>query len=94
MSGVKVGTWIEIEYCSIDYSVYGDEVEFQIGEGPDGVCVIATENGLANLVTKGTEALQAIRAQHDAPWNDTGSTPPVGIARAGDRGDRRERRNR
>ena len=67
MSGIAVGAWIKIGDCPIEYKVFEDEAEFQIGGRSDGVYMIATEVGLANLISNCTEALEAIRAGNEEP---------------------------
>ncbi|MGI8310383.1 hypothetical protein [Saccharopolyspora hattusasensis] len=60
---VKACAWID--RCSINYTIYDDEVEFLLGGNLDGFYLTTTETGLENLVAKSTAALNALRAAHD-----------------------------
>ncbi|CAM3627493.1 hypothetical protein KIPE111705_17785 [Kibdelosporangium persicum] len=65
MNGIQIDTWIKLESCDITFSIVDGMAELQFGGRLDGLSVTATEKGLVTLVTKATEALQAIRAASD-----------------------------
>ncbi|WP_223839490.1 hypothetical protein [Saccharopolyspora pogona] len=54
-----------IDRCSINYTIYGEEVELRLGGNLDGFYLTTTETGLENLVAKSSAALNALRAAHD-----------------------------
>ncbi|WP_190815424.1 hypothetical protein [Saccharopolyspora pogona] len=67
MGRFQVAAWVRIEDCSMDYAVFGDEVEFRVGGQMDGMDIVFTEPGLERLVTQGERALRELRAnQGDA----------------------------
>ncbi|GAA4615510.1 hypothetical protein GCM10023108_24470 [Saccharopolyspora hordei] len=45
MSGCQVAAWVRIEDCSMEYAVFGDEVEFRIGGQLDGMDIVFSEQG-------------------------------------------------
>ncbi|ONI77751.1 hypothetical protein ALI144C_30370 [Actinosynnema sp. ALI-1.44] len=62
-NGVQVSAWFKIENrCHIEYNVCANEVEFTLGGRTDGFDFVATEDGLEQLITVGTEALRDLRA--------------------------------
>jgi hypothetical protein len=63
MGELRVAAWVRIEDCSMDYAVFGDEVEFRVGGQLDGMDIIFTELGLERLVTQGERALRELRAK-------------------------------
>lgn len=62
MSGCQVAAWVRIEDCSMEYAVFGDEVEFRIGGQLDGMDIVFSEQGLERLVSQGQAALRELRA--------------------------------
>lgn len=61
--GLLVSSWVKLEGgASIEYEVLGDEVEFCFGGRRGNFQLYATEDGLADLVAKGSEALGKIKA--------------------------------
>ena len=64
MSNVKVGAWAQVHDCSISYTVFHDEVEFEIG-GRSGFDLFASEAGLEKLVAAGSQALCEMRAKQE-----------------------------
>jgi hypothetical protein len=62
-SGIGVDAWVKIDGdCDITWDVEGEEAEFRFGGRSYGLDMIVTEEGLENLVRKGTEALHRMRA--------------------------------
>lgn len=61
--GLMVSSWVSLEGgADIEYLVYGDQVELCFGGRRGNFQIHATEDGLAELITKGSAALHAIRA--------------------------------
>lgn len=58
---VTVGAYVEIDGCSVDYSVLGDVVEFAFDGHPSGFDLVATETGLSNLADASAAALLELR---------------------------------
>lgn len=57
-SGVLVNAWVKLDgSTTIDYHVLDDVVEFYFGGEHGDFQLLATHNGLRELVTKGAEAL-------------------------------------
>ena len=66
MAGVTLHGWVKIdEGVPIRYDVCGEVVEFDLGLRRGEFQLVATERGLAKLITKGSEALQALRDHND-----------------------------
>lgn len=66
MTGVLMGAWASVgDRCTIEYDVCGDVAEFTLGGRRDGFELAVTEHGLENLVAKGAEALDRMRARRD-----------------------------
>ncbi|QIZ38965.1 hypothetical protein [Saccharopolyspora sp. ASAGF58] len=61
MGQFQVAAWVRIEDCSMDYAVFGDEVEFRVGGQLDGIDIVFTETGLERLVTQRERALRELR---------------------------------
>ncbi|MGI8306209.1 hypothetical protein [Saccharopolyspora hattusasensis] len=62
MGRFQVAAWVRIEDCSMDYAVFGEEVEFHVGGQLEGMDIVFTEPGLERLVTQGERALRELRA--------------------------------
>jgi hypothetical protein len=67
MAGATLRGWVKIdEGIPIRYDVCGEVVEFDLGLRRGEFQLVATEHGLAKLIAKGSEALQALRdGNHD-----------------------------
>lgn len=62
-SGPQVSSWVKLEReTNIEYQVFGDEVELSFGGRRGNFQLNATEAGLNELITKGSEALDKLRA--------------------------------
>jgi hypothetical protein len=61
---VETSAWVKINDCSIEYKVFAELVEFRIGGHLDGFDLVATERGLASLVSASVAALEEMRAGH------------------------------
>lgn len=62
-SGPLVGSWVQLERgTNIEYRVCGDEVELNFGGWHGNFQLSASEAGLNELITKGSEALDKLRA--------------------------------
>lgn len=60
--GLQVSSWVELAHgAEIDYNVYSDAVELSFGGKRGNFQIHASEDGLAELVSKGSEALDALR---------------------------------
>ncbi|MEV0053218.1 hypothetical protein AB0H34_22285 [Saccharopolyspora shandongensis] len=65
MRRVEVGAWVRIDDCPLEYSVIRDEIEFRVGDGCDGLDLVFTERGLANLLAEGADALHAVHTARE-----------------------------
>jgi hypothetical protein len=60
--GLQVSSWVELDHgAEIDYNVYSEAVELCFGGQRGTFQIHASEDGLAELVSKGSEALDALR---------------------------------
>ncbi len=71
MAGATLHGWVKIdEGVPIRYDVCGEVVEFDLGLRRGEFQLVATERGLTKLITKGSEALQALRDRNDRDGGD------------------------
>jgi hypothetical protein len=65
MGQLRVAAWVRIDDCSMDYTVFDDEVEFRVGDRLDGMDLVFTEQGLERIVLQGEQALRELRASQE-----------------------------
>ncbi|APU16964.1 MULTISPECIES: hypothetical protein [Actinoalloteichus] len=67
MSGISVDAWVKLEGgCRVSVDIVGDEAQIRFGAvRSDGIDLIATEEGLEQLVETSAAALAELRAKLD-----------------------------
>ena len=74
--GIAIDAWVRIQRgCPIEWHVVADEAQFDIGSSATTLTLVASEEGLAALVTTASDALRAMRARPPAGAKQ-GTFPP------------------